>query len=182
MITDRPEFLGTKSLLVGPQLTANTSNTDTGTETARFQSKLQCEISRKQFAEHGYIVGVAAMRPLLVWKDRSAQDAVTSGEWIDSFYSADNTLTKDTVVKEASGVTTGSDAFTQRFGYLKNGTWLIGEGDSWAIRPTATDINDIVYPKDQITFPITDELGTNEVAYTTSVNCKGLIPVGNHVA
>jgi hypothetical protein len=63
MIAERPEFLGTKSQMVGPQLTANTSNTGTGEEVARFQAKLKCSIKGKHFAEHGYVVGVSSCRP-----------------------------------------------------------------------------------------------------------------------
>lgn len=39
MIAERPEFLGTKSTLVAPHLTANTSSTNTGEEVARFETK-----------------------------------------------------------------------------------------------------------------------------------------------
>ena len=95
MIAERPEFLGTKSQMVGPQLTANTSDTDTGTEVARFQAKLKCSVKNKHFAEHGYVIGVSSCRPLINFTFRGASDMSVVGDWIDSFYSADNLQTKD---------------------------------------------------------------------------------------
>ena len=101
MIAERPEFLGTKSQMVGPQLTANTSDTGTGQEVARFQAKLKCSIKSKHFAEHGYIVGVSSCRPLLTINNRSAADSYVGG--IDEFYSADNLQTKDKTYNTSNG-------------------------------------------------------------------------------
>jgi hypothetical protein len=66
MIAERPEFLGTKSQLVGPQQVANTSATNTGQEVARFSAKIACGFKSKHFAEHGYIIGLASFRPILI--------------------------------------------------------------------------------------------------------------------
>ena len=146
MIAERPEFLGTKSQMVGPQLTANTSNTGTGEEVARFQAKLKCSIKGKHFAEHGYIVGVASCRPMLTFDNRAASDGQTIT--IDDFYSADNLQTKDETSSQLNGITATSEAFVQRFAYLKNGQWLQGftTSDSWNLQPTATSFSELLYP------------------------------------
>ncbi len=185
MVTDRPEFLGTKSKLVSPALTANTSATSTGTETARFQTALECSIKSKHFAEHGYVVGIASCRPLVMFDRRSSQDGVvgTSAEWIDSFYSADNLDTKDIIYDSNNGfVGTGDDAsaWVQRFAYLRNGTWLAGSGNTWAVDNTATGFEDLIYPPAGL--PVGTELGSYEVAFTSSVNMSGSTPVPTRVA
>ena len=181
MIAERPEFLGTKSMLVSPQLTANTSDTNLGQESARFQAKLKCEIRSKHFAEHGYIVGIGGCRPMVMTSERGTQDAVpTGGTWIDSFYSADNLETKDTAVGDVNGIT-ADDAWTQRFAYLKNGIWQRATGTTWAVTNNATSFAGLIYP-DSADLPIGDELGTLDLAYTTSVSMTGLTPVPNRVA
>ena len=146
MIAERPEFLGTKSQMVGPQLTANTSNTGTGEEVARFQSKLKCSVKNKHFAEHGYIVGVASCRPLLNFLYRGAADINTIT--IDDFYSADNLQTKDATAAYVNGINDTTDAYVQRFAYLKNGQWLQGDStaSSWNLQPEPSDFPEIIYP------------------------------------
>ena len=105
--------------MVGPQLTANTSDTNTGEEVARFQAKLKCQIKNKHFAEHGYIVGVASCRPLLMFDERGAMDTYTpypSGlaNWIDTFYSADNLQTKDMTRNRVNGIDDADGPWVQR--------------------------------------------------------------------
>ena len=181
MIAERPEFLGTKSMMVPPQQTANTSNTDTGQEVARFQAKLKCGFKSKHFAEHGYIVGVASFRPMIMGLERGAADAViTGGDWIDSFYSADNLQTKDVVNAEMSGFT-GTDGLSQRFGYLKNGQWLIGVDSTWVVSDSPTNMSNLIYPN-SVSVPIGDELGVQDYAVTGEFNMTGLTPVPNRVA
>lgn len=181
MIAERPEFLGTKTMMVAPQLTVNTSNTDTGQEVARFNAMLKCSIKSKHFAEHGYIVGVASCRPIVMGLTRGSADVVpTGGDWLNSFYSADNLETKDTVVAEANGFT-GDDAWSQRFGYLRNGIWQRGVFNNWIIPTTLANFKDLIYP-DQTTVPIGDELGTQDYAITTSFKMTGKTPVPLRVA
>lgn len=181
MIAERPEFLGTKSQFVAPSLTANTSNTDTGNEVARFSSTLKCQIKNKHFAEHGYIVGIASQRPIIMGAARGAQDALpTGGSWIDSFYSADNLDSKDTVDSELQGFT-ADDAWSQRFAYLKNGTWNKGRMSEWIIEATFSDFKNLIYPNN-ISFPHGTELGSNDYAATLSYSMTGKTPVPNRVA
>jgi len=185
MIAERPEFLGTKSQMVGPQLTANTSNTDTGEEVARFQAKLKCSIKNKHFAEHGYIVGVASCRPMLTVSSRGAPDVYTTENgaagWIDGFYSADNLQTKDNVYGSYNGFT--GTAWVQRFAYLKNGSWISGAFGSspWTLSPTFADFQELMYPSGSV-LPISDELGGNDYAITSSFSMTGKTPVPNRVA
>jgi hypothetical protein len=181
MIAERPEFLGTKSQMVGPQLTANTSDTDTGQEVARFQSKLKCSVKGKHFAEHGYVVGVASCRPMLTFKYRAPADSGLVD--IDDFYSADNLQTKDSTVAKVNGIDDTSEAYVQRFGYLKNGQWLHGNesANSWALLPIPTEIPEIIYPSGGV-LPISSELGTADYAITSSFSMSGKTPVPNRVA
>ena len=181
MIAERPEFLGTKSMKVGPQQVANTSSTNTGQEVARFQAKIKCGFKGKHFAEHGYIVGVASFRPMIIGDERGAADAVpTGGSWIDSFYSADNLETKDDVNAEMSGFT-GTDGLTQRFSYLKNGQWLKAVDSTWIVADSPTNMSNLIYP-DNASVPIGDELGTQDYAVTGEFAMTGLTPVPLKVA
>jgi len=191
MIAERPEFLGTKSKLCAPVLTASTESATLGQEVSRFNCSLTVDIKGKHFAEHGYIVGVAGLRPLVMFTDRGAPDmSVTSGpftnptddQWLESFYSADNVQTKDTTASGLQGFSasaTTDEAFLQRFGYLRNGSWLTGKGDSWTATATATSFEDMIYPDRTYNFINTDELGGDEFAATSSINMTGktLVPV-----
>jgi hypothetical protein len=183
MIAERPEFLGTKSQMVGPQLTANTSDTDLGQEVARFQAKLKCSIKGKHFAEHGYIVGVSSCRPLLTFAYRGASDMQTVT--IDDYYSADNLQTKDSTGAKINGINGSSEAFVQRFAYLKNGQWLSGVrvpgANSWTLGPVASQFEEIIYPSGSV-LPISSELGTADYAITSSFSLSGKTPVPNRVA
>ena len=181
MIAERPEFLGTKSQMVGPQLTANTSNTGTGEEVARFQAKLKCSIKSKHFAEHGYIVGVSSCRPMLNYIYRAASDIGKTT--IDDYYSADNLQTKDSTDSLLNGITASAEAYVSRFAYLKNGQWLQGAAttNSWNLQPTAGNFPEIIYPSGSV-LPISDELGTADYAITSSFSVTGKTPVPNKVA
>jgi hypothetical protein len=193
MIAERPEFLGTKSKLCAPVLTASTESATLGQEVSRFNCSLTVDIKGKHFAEHGYIVGVAGLRPLVMFTDRGAPDMVPSGQdvnptdeqWLDSFYSADNVQTKDNTVDFANGfAASGStnEAFLQRFAYLKNGAWLTGKGDSWCASASATSFEDMIYPDRTYGFINTDELGGDEFAATSSINMTGKTPIPVRVA
>ena len=129
--------------MVGPQLTANTTATGTGEEAARFSCKLGVNIKSKHFAEHGYIVGLATCRPIhLSGPNRPATDirngasGTSNADWLNTFYSADNLQTKDPIDEYTLG--TNSDAYAQRFAYLKNGSWIGGNGSDWI--PTGAGI------------------------------------------
>jgi len=187
MISERPEFLGTKSKLVGPQLTANTSDTDTGYEIARYSCNLNVSIRNKHFAEHGYIVGMASVRPIVMTNERIANDSrpslgfPTEEDWLNSFYSADNLQTKDTYNKRVANVTSPDQSFTERFAYLKQGEWLNANGSSWILRNNAINFGDMIYPNSSL-FPFSQELGGSQVAVTSSNKLSGKIPVGKSVA
>ena len=184
MIAEITEFLGTKSKLVQPHLTANTSSTNTGEEVGRFEAKIGCQIKSKHFAEHGYLVGVASLRPILFFNNRGATDMMPSTtDWIDSFYSADNLETKDLVDGYTSGMPTTTTANTQRFGYLKNGSWNLGSdnGSAWTIEQTLSDFAGMIYPSfDDL--PVSQELGRSQCAWTTEVTMRGKTPVPQRVA
>jgi sarcosine oxidase delta subunit len=190
MIAERPEFLGTKSKLCAPVLTASTESATLGQEVSRFNCSLSVDIKGKHFAEHGYIVGVCGLRPLLTFTDRGAPDMrpgyntnPSDEEWLDMFYSADNLQTKDIVWDRSNGFNTAADfANVQRFAYLKNGTWLTGKGDSWVSSATATSFEDMTYPDRTYDFINTSELGGDEFAATSSVNMSGKTPVPVRVA
>jgi len=183
MISERPEFLGTKSKMVGPQLTAGTQNTELGHEAARFAGKLECNIKSKHFAEHGYIVGVCGVRPIVIAPTSSSADALCDREDAQGFYTADNIQTRDTYFGIGLGVS-GQDKYTQRFGYLRNGQWLTGTYNpaSWVNTQNLTDTSDLVYP-DPANIEFSEELGgVDQYAATTSVSLTGKTPVPLRVA
>jgi hypothetical protein len=116
---------------------------------------------------------------------RSAQDPIpsTAAGWIDTFYSADNLQTKDTIqdsVNGFSGTAPDDVAYSQRFGYLKNGNWVAGNGLAWCVDNVPSSWESLIYPAP--TLPISDELGTDQVAFTSAVNLQGTTPVPNRVA
>jgi len=192
MIAERPEFLGTKSKLCAPVLTASTESATLGQEVSRFNCSLSLDIKGKHFAEHGYIVGVVGLRPLLTFTDRGSPDmnpgysSPTDEQWLDMFYSADNLQTKDQTYDHLNGFGAASaadnEAYLQRFGYLKNGSWLTGKGDSWVSTAVASSFEDIIYPDRTYDFINTDELGGDEFAATSSINMSGKTPVPVRVA
>lgn len=194
MIAERPEFLGTKSKLCAPVLTASTESATLGQEVSRFNCSLAVDIKGKHFAEHGYIVGVVGLRPLVMFTDRGATDmspgvAVTNPtdeQWLDSFYSADNLQTKDQAFSWMNGFDNFPSgdytAYLERFAYLRNGAWLTGKGDSWCASATASSFEDMTYPDRTYDFINTDELGGDEFAATSSINMTGKTPVPVRVA
>ena len=188
MVAERPEFLGTKSKLVAPQLTSNTTATESAFETARFSCNLSVNITNKHFAEHGYIVGIASVRPILMTSGRFPNDyrptyqGPTDDDWVDSFYSADNLQTKDTYPRQLSNAVTPDQAFTERFSYLKKGEWLLGSGTTrWNANNQVVNFKDVIYPNSGL-LQFSQELGGAQCAITTSHKISGKIPVGKSVA
>lgn len=191
MVTDRPEFLGTKSKLVGPQLHASTESATLGQEVSRFNCSLSLQIGNKHFAEHGYIVGMAAFRPLVMFDSRGANDMQfvskdsTAYDWLDNFYSADNTQTRDFVSDNINGFSDPAEPTwnAERFAYLKNGTWISGAGNTWVPNYQAAGWDGMVNPvASSFTFFGSDLGETHQVAFTSSVNLKGRTPVPKRVA
>ena len=190
MVTDRPEFLGTKSKLVGPQLHASTESATLGQEVSRYNCSLSLQIGNKHFAEHGYIVGMAAFRPLVMFDDRGAPDSSFGNkdwvdyDWLDNFYSADNTQTRDFVIDRINGFQDTERTWNaERFAYLKSGSWLSGSGNTWVPNYTAANWDGMVQPvASSFTFFGTDLGETHQVAFTSSVNLKGRTPVPKRVA
>ena len=188
MIAERPEFLGTKSKMVGPVLTSNTSATETGFEVGRYQAKLNCEIKGKHFAEHGYIIGIAGMRPILTNPDENPADVFfgepSAGTLETPVYLADNLQTRDDVSKFTLGLpATADDGYTQRFSYLQNGQWLTGKTNaaSWITTYDPQEISNTLYPlASEIGF--SNELGGDQIALTTSFVMTGKTPVKKSVA
>jgi len=187
MVSERPEFLGTKSKLVGPQLTANTTATEAGFETARFTCNLSVDIRNKHFAEHGYIVGVASCRPIVMTSGRRPNDFrptldMNPEDWLPSFYTADNLQTKDTYNKFLVDAVSPDQAFTERFAYLKKGEWLLGSGTTrWNANNQVIQISDAIYPNSGL-LSFSEELGGAQCAITTSHKLSGKIPIGKSVA
>lgn len=189
MITDRPEFLGTKSKLCAPQLHASTQSATLGEEVSRFDCSLAVQINNKHFAEHGYIVGVAGFRPIVMFNGRGASDAsivdyASTDEWLDSFYSADNVQTKDKVFDRLNGINTTPDYwYANRFAYATNGQWLSGSGSDWVATHTPASFGDLQYPNPlNFTFFSPMTITNNQCAFTTSVNVKGRTPIPKRVA
>lgn len=189
MISERPEFLGTKSKLCGSQLIASTESASLGEEVSRFSCSLNVACANKHFAEHGYIIGVAALRPLLVFDSRGAADAQFVSEdgsfdWKNNFYTADNLQTRDFVYNRLNGFDAApSISYASRFAYLKRGQWLSGEGSSWIPNLVATSFESITYPNgSNFDFFSDTELFGSQLAITSSVNLKGKTPVPNNVA
>ena len=105
------------------------------------------------------------------------------GDWIDSFYSADNLQTKDETSASINSINATTVANLQRFGYLKNGQWLqaTSSASSWNIQTSPTSFQEIIYPSGSL-LPISTELGTADYAITSSFSCTGKTPVPNRVA
>ena len=188
MVSERPEFLGTKSQLVGPQLTANTTATSAGFETARFTCNLSVNITNKHFAEHGYIVGIASCRPIVMTAGRRANDFrptlanPTDEDWLNSFYSADNLQTKDEYNRLLADAVTPDQTFTERFAHLKKGEWLLGNGTTrWNANNEVINFKDAIYPNPGL-LAFSEELGGAQCAITSAVKLSGKIPVGKSVA
>jgi hypothetical protein len=99
---------------------------------------------------------------------------------IDDFYSADNLETKDSVVADINNFT-GTDALSQRFGYLRNGSWVRAVGSSWVVQADPTDFEELIYPNN-VNLPIGEELGASQFAATTSYSITGKTPVPIRVA
>jgi hypothetical protein len=190
MIAERPEFLGTKSKMVAPQLTGNTTSTDSAFETARWQCGLEVSLKNKHFAEHGYIVGVAGIRPLVIDSGVTASDAyVGVFDGYGDFYKADNLQSRDKV-SEQMILSSGTDsAFTDRFAYLRSGQWQTGyiTANPWYAQSTNTTLAQAIYPVPE-NIPFSDELGDVSVdtkaqaAFTTSYSITGKTPVKLSVA
>lgn len=190
MIAERPEFLGTKSKMVAPQLTGNTTATDSAFETARWQCGLEVSLKNKHFAEHGYIIGVAGIRPLVIDSGVTASDAyVGVFDGYGDFYKADNLQSRDKV-SEQMILSSGTDsAFTDRFAYLRSGQWQTGyiTANPWYAQSTNTTLAQAIYPVPE-NIPFSDELGDVSVdakaqaAFTTSYSITGKTPVKLSVA
>jgi len=190
MIAERPEFLGTKSKMVAPQLTGNTTSTDSAFETARWQCGLEVSLKNKHFAEHGYIIGVAGIRPLVIDSGVTASDAyVGVFDGYGDFYKADNLQSRDKV-SEQMILSSGTDsAYTDRFAYLRSGQWQTGyiTSNPWYAQSTNTTLAQAIYPVPE-NIPFSDELGDVSVdtkaqaAFTTSYSITGKTPVKLSVA
>ena len=176
-IQNAPEFLGRVDKDVMPIKTFDTSSATLGESHARFEGTLEKRISRKMFAEHGYIVGIFTMRPHMF---NSASNAPPDGyaHEIDDFFLADNLRSQDEYDQAdfTTGVANADAIRAKRFSYLRDGYHYPGNGSTWRMDFTTSHFENIIY---QLAgnIPAGTELGGDEVALCASIHSKGGTPV-----
>ena len=121
MVQQAPEYLGKHSKTVYPVKTFNTGATGLGDSVARYEGSCDFKITKKRFAEHGYIVGVSAIRPVLYNSQYSIPlDGLVNT--ISEFYLGDNTQLQDTYNEGFFAVAGVNDMYSSRFARLRHGT------------------------------------------------------------
>ncbi len=184
LITDRPEFLGTRSQLVNPTKIDGTGDTSLGQLVAKMSTTLRFSLRSKQFAEHGYVIGICGIRPTLSIANACAMDSHFRTR--DLLYTADNLQTADGYL-ESRVMPLGVNATimrTSRLGYLRHGQNMSGSGDGWSIQYSPTTLQEMIYPFDA-EFPVetTAGLGTGkEFAVQVAAHMTGKTPVSKSVA
>lgn len=61
----QPELLGMVSKLIYPENTYGTSGADIGKRVGRYAARIEHNVGRKFFAEHGVVIGICGLRPIL---------------------------------------------------------------------------------------------------------------------
>lgn len=174
-IQQAPEFLGRVDKDVLPVKTFNTSATGQGDSVARFEGTLEYRTRRKMFAEHGYIVGIFIMRPHVF--NQNLDVPPDGAKWdIEDFYLADNMRDQDTYAEQNFTTGTGETVYAQRFDYLRNGSHVRGDGVQWAVTLNTGAIENVIYPSGTL-LPVSDELGTQNLAFCCSTHLVGASPV-----
>jgi len=176
-IQQAPEFLGRLDQDVSPVKVFNTTGTTLGDSVARYEYTLDFQTKgKKMFAEHGYIVGVTCLRPH-VFNDAADIPPDGRAQTVEDFWTGDNArIMDDWNARYICG--TGGDTFhTERFSYLRDGVHLYGASDTWV--PTfvsSTNFEAAIF-LDGGKLPISDELGTNELAIHAATHMQGATPV-----
>ena len=137
-----PEFLCKVQKEFMPVKTFDTSATNTGESTARYEGTLDVRCKRVKVAEHGYVIGVFALRPFLfntAWKmppDGTMTD-------IEDFFLADNLRSQDSYEGHIFGSASGTDIYVERFAAYRNGIHIVGADDEWSMGWPPTGSNPV---------------------------------------
>lgn len=174
-IQNAPEFLGRTDKDLTPVKTFNTTGTGTGDSVARFEGTLSGRVKRKMFAEHGFIVGVACMRPH-VFNDEMINPPDAYQLTIDDYPLGDNLRAQDEYAENTIATANVADYFTQRFAQYRNGVHLTGLDDQWATSFTAAVQQEAVFITGNA-LPTSDELSSGSIALFLRSMTTGQTPV-----
>lgn len=175
-IQNAPEFLGRADKDIQPIKTFNTTATGTGDSVARYEGTLEGGTGRKMFAEHGYIVGVAVIRPH-IYNENTVSPPDGQQKAIEDFYLADNLRSQDTYAEEFFANANADDLYAQRFAVYRNGLHIYGAGGGdWA------NVFDPAFQQEAVfvtgnTLPVSDELGGDGIAFQCKTLTLGQTPV-----
>lgn len=171
-VQNAPEFLGTGSVEVRPTKTFNTGATGLGDSVGRYEGTVRMKTGRKRFSEHGCIVGIFTLRAQI---DNNFFSVPPDGRITNTqnFFMGDNYGGQDFL----TGVSTaGGNLYQSRHAVYRNGSNLQGVGSTWNLPYTPAANSAVVYPETSI-LPISDELGTNDVAVHCHSHFVGQSPV-----
>jgi hypothetical protein len=181
-----PEFLGASHKEFQPKDTRATFSpslpavdaANTGQSFSRYQENLHLHVGRKFFAEHGYVMVVAAVRPF-AFNDGFKYPADGYVNEYQEFFLKDNQEGVDGFEQNQfmSGPAAANRLYTNRFQYLQSGHNMIGLRSTVPFVPTdvSTDLPSAVYPS-PLDIAQTEQL-QNQLALFTRVQSGGPSPV-----
>lgn len=177
-----PERLGTFGKTIEPVITRATSaytGVTLGDEVGRLIGNVDVNIRSKRFAEWGYIVGVAAMRPV-IFNDTMDHPPDSQMQTIDDFWLGDNEGGMDEHDCELLTGSTGDSIFTKRFACMRDGIHMYGAASTGILTDAPSDEKKVKYVQ-RPTLSVSDELGGDHLAVGADLLASGVTPISPRV-
>lgn len=178
-VQQAPEFLGSVIKEVWPVKSRNTSDTasaNQGEAVAHYESTLEINVRGKRFAEHGILIGVAAMRPHVFNLERRTSYEGNLGTAGGDFWLKTVMDIHDTIAEEEIATATAQDLYIERLAWLHNGQHKFGQSSEWCNSYTPASQEDAVYIAGEV-LPLTTILNDKAVAVSSSFHMTGQTPV-----
>lgn len=184
-VQNAPELLGRWDAEFDAKETRATDAANTGVAQSRFGGRIECDIPRKFFAEHGIVMMVLAVRPFdFPGSAKAAPDAVLLNTSRDNVFQPDYDLEATLVENAHLGVSTtvsGNAYRLPRWAGLVKGSNLVGNASgaagklAWIYRQNKNNA-DVSYPNGASVVTPIDKL-ENDLAVCSRVALQVHSPV-----
>jgi hypothetical protein len=183
-VQNAPEYLGGSTQMFAPTLVRATDGANLGEYRSIVQGSVNLSVENKRFSEHGYIVGIAALRVASMISTRpSPVDAFDTT--VDDFYTGRAPVGMKNYPVANFGGSSGldGDVLIPEYAHLKLGQNLMGRFDGATEGYTAPysigSAGSVIYPY-AANYGFSDtELSGRDMAVQGSAKLVGTTPVGN---
>ena len=171
-----PEKLHRQRIIAKPVKTFNTGDTAQGQATVRYEGTVNCAFGDKRFSEHGYLIGIAMLRPHL-FNTGYPMPPEAMFRIQDKFFVGGNNYQAMVLNEKFVALASNTDEmYCQNYHHILKGIHMVAGANIWANDVNCQTGEEAAYPP-AVSLPTSSELGTNDFAVVCEQHSGGMIPI-----